>query len=463
MKNRQNTPSPLRSFPLNQAATLQQYRIDPHSPASSTSSDIEVCVESVLMPDTEELCCQALINRYIKQKMFYRWKNKHLEISEPVLDADEIRGIKEQSNRNASAELRRVRHRFLAQFANLVIYSLNRLMLMRSFSKWLERFDQSRLNRTQESVADIIVKKNLQGKAFHNMRSQMLNAMENKYVSLSKSIISMTSGDRLRQLTEQIKKTEQQNASLEADISLKTSQLSELQMSLRNTTTDGIEATKRLKELKESTEALQNSLAATEQKYQEEITQLRAQISLQSQHSNDELMRIDNELRKQAAERKAAYAFQDDAQLAAVTELQQQQEKFAAAKKLVKNFEDLLVASKAKTEKLKNAKQTMLAELETLRMKRRQMESTFSTSRVAHADREQKMMTMLHECQEEIKSAQLTLDTQASQIESKQHEIMMLEQDIAIAKASMTEAQNNFISSMSQQRGSSMRYYDSNL
>lgn len=457
---RQSTPNLIRSIPLKKNSALQQYRIDPHSASSSTSSDIEVCVESVLMPDTEELCCQSLINRHLKQKMFFRWKNKHLLIAEPVLNSDEIRGIKEQSNRNASAELRRIRHRFLGQFANLASFTLNRLILSRSFAKWIERFDRSRLRKTQESVADILQVKKAQGKVFHNMRSQVLRSMENKYVSVSKSIIQMSSGDRLKQLTEEIKRTERKNASLESEISVKTSQLSELQMSLRNATADGIEAAKRLKELKESTEALQNSLNSTEQKYQEEITQLRAQMSLQSKEANDELSRIDSELRKQAAERKAAYAFQDDAQLAAVAELQQQQEKLQQAQKIVKSLEDLLVSSQAKSEKLRNVKQTMIAELETLRMKKRQAETTFSTSRVVSADREQKMMQMLRESQEQLKSAQLRLDTQASQIQSKQQEIAMLQQDIAIEKTSIREAQNKFLSSMAQQRGSPTRNYD---
>lgn len=457
---RQSTPNLIRSIPLKKNSALQQYRIDPHSASSSTSSDIEVCVESVLMPDTEELCCQSLINRHLKQKMFFRWKNKHLLIAEPVLNSDEIRGIKEQSNRNASAELRRIRHRFLGQFANLASFTLNRLILSRSFAKWIERFDRSRLRKTQESVADILQIKKAQGKVFHNMRSQVLRSMENKYVSVSKSIIQMSSGDRLKQLTEEIKRTERKNASLESEISVKTSQLSELQMSLRNATADGIEAAKRLKELKESTEALQNSLNSTEQKYQEEITQLRAQMSLQSKEANDELSRIDSELRKQAAERKAAYAFQDDAQLAAVAELQQQQEKLQQAQKIVKSLEDLLVSSQAKSEKLRNVKQTMIAELETLRMKKRQAETTFSTSRVVSADREQKMMQMLRESQEQLKSAQLRLDTQASQIQSKQQEIAMLQQDIAIEKTSIREAQNKFLSSMAQQRGSPTRNYD---
>ena len=457
---RQSTPNLIRSIPLKKNSALQQYRIDPHSASSSTSSDIEVCVESVLMPDTEELCCQSLINRHLKQKMFFRWKNKHLLIAEPVLNSDEIRGIKEQSNRNASAELRRIRHRFLGQFANLASFTLNRLILSRSFAKWIERFDRSRLRKTQESVADILQIKKAQGKVFHNMRSQVLRSMENKYVSVSKSIIQMSSGDRLKQLTEEIKRTERKNASLESEISVKTSQLSELQMSLRNATADGIEAAKRLKELKESTEALQNSLNSTEQKYQEEITQLRAQMSLQSKEANDELSRIDSELRKQAAERKAAYAFQDDAQLAAVAELQQQQEKLQQAQKIVKSLEDLLVSSQAKSEKLRNVKQTMIAELETLRMKKRQAETTFSTSRVVSADREQKMMQMLRESQEQLKSAQLRLDTQASQIQSKQQEIAMLQQDIAIEKTSIREAQNKFLSSMAPQRGSPTRNYD---
>lgn len=458
--SRQSTPNLIRSIPLKKNSALQQYRIDPHSASSSTSSDIEVCVESVLMPDTEELCCQSLINRHLKQKMFFRWKNKHLLIAEPVLNSDEIRGIKEQSNRNASAELRRIRHRFLGQFANLASFTLNRLILSRSFAKWIERFDRSRLRKTQESVADILQVKKAQGKVFHNMRSQVLRSMENKYVSVSKSIIQMSSGDRLKQLTEEIKRTERKNASLESEISVKTSQLSELQMSLRNATADGIEAAKRLKELKESTEALQNSLNSTEQKYQEEITQLRAQMSLQSKEANDELSRIDSELRKQAAERKAAYAFQDDAQLAAVAELQQQQEKLQQAQKIVKSLEDLLVSSQAKSEKLRNVKQTMIAELETLRMKKRQAETTFSTSRVVSADREQKMMQMLRESQEQLKSAQLRLDTQASQIQSKQQEIAMLQQNIAIEKTSIREAQNKFLSSMAQQRGSPTRNYD---
>ena len=458
--SRHLTPNLIRSAPSKKNSALQQYRIDPHSAESSTSSDIEVCVESVLMPDTEDYCCQLLINRYLKQKMFYRWKNKYLLTVEPVLNADEIRGIKEQSNRNASAELRRIRHRFLGQFARLATFTLNRLTLTRFFSKWIERFDRSRLRRTQESVADALQIQKTKGKVFHYMRSQVLRAMENKYVSVSKSIIQMSNGDRLKQLTEEIKKTERKNASLESEISVKTSQLSELQMSLRNATADGIEAAKRLKELKESTEALQSSLNSTEQKYQEEITQLRAQMSLQSKEANDELSRIDTELRKQAAERKAAYAFQDDAQLAAVAELQQQQEKLQQAQKIVKSLEDLLVTSQAKSEKLRNVRQTMIAELETLRMKKRQAETTFSTSRVVSADREQKMLQMLRESQEQLKSAQLRLDTQASQIQSKQQEIAMLQQDIAIEKTSIREAQNKFLSSMSQQRGSPMTNYD---
>ena len=102
----------------------------------------------------------------------------------------------------------------------------------------------------------------------------------------------------------------------------------------------------------------------------------------------------------------------------------------------------------------------MIAELETLRMKKRQAETTFSTSRVVSADREQKMMQMLRESQEQLKSAQLRLDTQASQIQSKQQEIAMLQQDIAIEKTSIREAQNKFLSSMAQQRGSPTRNYD---
>ena len=452
------TPNPARPASNSGSPMLQQFRIDPKSPTSTSSSDIEVCVESVLMPDTEDLICQALLHKFLKQKMFYIWKNRHLAVNEPHLDADEIRGIREQSNRNASLELRRIRHKFLAQFSSLASFTLNRLLLCRCFEKWSLKFALSRLQRTQENVAEKLASRKMMEKGLHAMKAGLLRSMENKYISVSKSIRQLSTGEKLRQLTEEIKKTERKNASLEADISVKTSQISELQMSLRNATTDGIEAAKRLKDIKESTEKLQNSLASTEQKYQDEVTQLRAQMSLQSKEANEELSRIENELKKQAAERKAAYAFQDDAQLAAVSELQQHQDKLQAAQKVVKSLEDLLVASQSKSEKLKNAKQAMLAELETLKMKRRQMETTFSTSKVVNNDREQKMMLMLRESQEQLKSAQLRLDTQASQIQSKQHEIAMLQQDIAIAKSSIREAQNKFLSNMAQQRGSP-RYY----
>ena len=101
----------------------------------------------------------------------------------------------------------------------------------------------------------------------------------------------------------------------------------------------------------------------------------------------------------------------------------------------------------------------MSEELNALRMKRRQLESTISTDGIMGNDREMKMRKMLQEAKAQLEASNIRIDGQSGQIRSKQKEIELLEQEIAAEKRQMRSVQDRFLRSVSP-RANRSRMFD---
>ena len=440
--------------------TLQQFRLDDRrGSASTSSSDIEVCVESVLLPDTEDMCCEMLQRKLLKRKYFSTWKFRQASAAAYPLNSEEMRGVREQANRNAGDEVRRMRTKFLSQFGKLASLAIAKLQLSRMFSRWAAAFAMKRLAHTQAAVGVRLGDRKAREKSFHKMRTALLRRVEEKLGESERDASQIKTGDRLRELVDELRRSEARNAELETQIEMKGVELSDLQMELRNAIAEGHDAAKRLKEVQTATAELQKSFAATEQNYQDEIASLRARLSLENVDQSERLEQMEEALRRQTAERRAAYAFADDAQLSAMKEIEEQEERLASAQNVVKSLQELLETSQERATELERTRQTMSEELNALRMKRRQLESTISTDGIMGNDREMKMRKMLQEAKAQLEASNIRIDGQSGQIRSKQKEIELLEQEIAAEKRQMRSVQDRFLRSVSP-RANRSRMFD---
>jgi predicted nucleic acid-binding Zn-ribbon protein len=285
------------------------------------------------------------------------------------------------------------------------------------------------------------------------MRTALLRRHEDKFAETERSYSQLSQGDRLRELLDELHRSEQKNATLETEIGAKSRELSDLRLNLRRIMVEGHDAQKRLKELRESTAAIQQSLTAMEHSYQEEIEVLRAQLSLEGSDRSRELQEIDEALRAQSADRKAAYAFADDAQVAALKEIEQQEERLRAAEQVVKTLEGLVISSQSKSSQLGKSRAALAEEVATLRMKKRQLESRVSTNEIMGTNREAKLRKMLQEAKAQLEAANLRIEAQSEQIRSKQKEIGLLQEEIDVHQKGIINAQSRFLQSVSPKKG----------
>jgi chromosome segregation ATPase len=273
-------------------------------------------------------------------------------------------------------------------------------------------------------------------------RAAKLSEAERSYSQISQ-------GDRLRDLVEELERSEQRNLGLENEIAAKHRELTDLQSNLRRVVVDVHETSKRLKEIRESTDELQRSFAATERRYQEEIASLRAQLSLDGSDDSRELETIDAAVRTQHADRRADYAFADDAQIAALQEIEQHEEKLRTAEKVVKSLEEMLGQSQARQNQLAKTRAALADEVATLRIRKGQLEQRLATNEILGTNREAKIKKMLQEAKAQLEAANVRIDGQAEQIKSKQKEIELLEQDIDAQKKGIHSVQSRFLQNVS--------------
>jgi chromosome segregation ATPase len=257
----------------------------------------------------------------------------------------------------------------------------------------------------------------------------------------------------LRDLVAELQRSEQRNADLEGEIASKGRELGELQTRLRRVVSDGREAARRLREVRESTAELQRTSAATEQQYQAEIAALRAQLSLEGSEESRELEAIDAAVRAQQSDRKADYAFADDAQLSALQEIEQHEEKLRTAEKVVKSLEEMVEQSQAKQAQLTKTRAALAEEVATLRMRKGQLESRLATNGILGSNKEEKLKRLLQDAKTQLEAANLRIDAQSEQIKSKQREIELLQDDIRAQQKGIASAQSRFMQSISPRSG----------
>jgi chromosome segregation ATPase len=198
-----------------------------------------------------------------------------------------------------------------------------------------------------------------------------------------------------------------------------------------------------------STAELQRSFAATEQRYQEEIVGLRAELSLEGGEESRELEAIDAAVRAQQSDRRADYAFADDAQASALQEIEQQEERLRTAEKVVKSLEEMLHQSQGRQAQLAKTRTALADEVAGLRMKKGQLESRLATNEILGANREGKLRKLLQEAKAQLEAANVRIDGQSEQIKSKQREIELLQEDIRTQQKGITTAQNRFLQTVS--------------
>ncbi|KAH0790281.1 putative tropomyosin isoform 1/2 [Histomonas meleagridis] len=277
------------------------------------------------------------------------------------------------------------------------------------------------------------------------MQSELLHSAISNNLSISRMQSQIASSDKLRELISKLNQAEKQNSKLEITIKSKETELNELQSRIQMTTNENYETQKRLKSLKKSTYQLQQQLIESEQRYQDEIAQLRAQSNLQSRDSKDELESIDKELKERKEEQQLIDDFENVAQKYADLELQKQQEKLNSAQNIIQHLNELLQKSEKKTLKLNHIKDTMENELNNLKIKKQQNETSISTSKVIDNDKEIHLRNLIKETQEKLKLATLKIEVQSEQIKNKQKEINMLQDEIGIYKSRIIEIQNQFL------------------
>jgi chromosome segregation ATPase len=431
----------------NPSPILEQFRIDGRHP--STSSEIEVCVESILLPDTESQCCALLLNKYAKQKCFSLWRLKCLQRARPEFNDDELRGIQEQAYDSATAEYRRQRLHFLGEVRQRAELLLGRIRLSCAFLRWKARFDAARLRQTQTSAALIFDRRRTQERAFHQIRTAQLRRDAGRLSDTNRSYSQLSHGDRLRALLGELQRSEERNASLETDIESKSRELAQWQTNLRRLIADVHDTSKRLKEVRESTAELQRSFALTEQRYQDEIGALRAELSLEGGEESRELEAIDAAVRAQQSDRRADYAFADDAQVSALQEIEQQQERLRTAEKVVKSLEEMVRQSQGRQAQLAKARAALADEVAGLQTRRGQLESRLATNEILGANREEKLRKLVQEAHAQLDAANVRIDGQSEQIKSKQREIELLQEDIRVQQKGITSAQSRFLQAVS--------------
>lgn len=425
--------------------TLKQYKLESIDQSVSDDSEIEVCVDSVYVPDTEDLCCQMLLNRYAKQRFFLRWKLRLAKGQIPIFEKEELESLKEQSNRNASSQQMHKRHRFLNQYSNLAKISLDKFLMCRLFGRWCSKFEKSRLVKIQDEFADSFAERKQKERALHGIRTAFLRNAADDLDEASKNASQVQQTSKVRELLEELDKTTQKNNDLENEIQSKTDHIQELQQQLRELTAQDAEAGKKLLQVQAQTQQIQDSLVATEQNYQSEVASLKTQLSLAESGTSEELDKISKELQQQQADRQAATAFVDAAQAHAQSELEQYQDKLRQAESVVRSFKDLLQTAEERTEKLSKSKELMSAELENLRIKKRQLEASQASTKGRAQDKEEKLRRLIKEAQDELHIAMNKYDTQNHELESQREEMRMLQEEIQRYKTRASQARARFM------------------
>ncbi|EAY09759.1 hypothetical protein TVAG_414100 [Trichomonas vaginalis G3] len=437
--------SPAASSARTMTPTLKQYKLEDAEDSQSDESEIEVCVDTIFVPDTEDLCCQMLQSKYLKQKYMGLWKIKLASRSTPVFDKDEFESIKEQSNRNASVQQRHQRHKFLSQYSNIARISLDKLLLSRLFSRWLSRFEQIRIKKIQEGFAETFSQRRMKEKALHKLRTSFMRTVDNAYDEASRDASQVQPNNRIKELIAELDRTTKENIDLQNEIDVKTERLKELQSQLQDITDDDREAEKRLQQVQSQTDSIQASLVETERKYQEEIATLRTQLSLVKAGNNEELERIKQEVDQQNADRMAASAFVDAAMASAQAEFEEQSEKLKAAENIVKNFQELLQAAKDRADKLEQSRKKMAADLESLKIRKKHLEVSKASSLNLAQEKEDRIKERLSKAKEDLTIAMNKVEVQNEQIQSQRDEIRMLQDQIQKTKAQTEQLRMKFI------------------
>ena len=445
MTLRASTVASTQSY--NTTPTLKQYKLESIDQTLSDDSEIEVVVDSVYVPDTEDLCCQMLLNKYAKQRFFLMWKLKLAQSAKPVFDKDEFESLKEQSNRNASSQQRHRRHRFLSQYANLARLSLDKFVLSRLFSRWCSRFERSRLIKIQDEFADGFSERKIKERGLHGMRTAFMHLTADNYDEASKNASQVQQTNKVRELLEELDRTTKKNQELENDIQSKSDHLQTLQQQLRQLTSEDADAEKKLQQVQNQTQQIQASLVATEQKYQQEVAQLKTELSLAESGTSEELDKIYKELQQQQADRQATTAFVESAQAHAQAELEQYQDKLRQAESVVRSFKDLLQTAEDRTMKLRKSKEILSAELENLRIKKHQLEASQTSTKGRAQDKEDSLKRLIQDAHQELQIALNKYDAQNQDIASQRDEIKMLQEEIQRCKDRASQARARFMAS----------------
>jgi predicted nucleic acid-binding Zn-ribbon protein len=253
----------------------------------------------------------------------------------------------------------------------------------------------------------------------------------------------------LRDLEKELRQSEQRNASLEGAIAAKGRELGELQTRLRRLVSEAHDTARQLRDVRQATAELQRSSAETEHAYQAEIAALRAELSLEGSEEARELEAIDAAVRAQQSDRRSDYAFADDAQLSAVQEIKQQEERLKTAEKVVKSLEEMVEQAQARQGQLAKTRDALADEVATLRGRKSQLESRLATNEILGANREGKLRKLLQEAKAQLEAANVRIDGQGEQIKSKQREIELLQEDIRVQEKSIAAAQSRFMKNVS--------------
>lgn len=409
--------------------SLTQYKLDSDDDTASEDSDIEVCVDSIFITDTEGQCCQMLLNKYMKQRMFTLWKIKAASAARPVFEREEFEGLKAQANQNATALLKRQRFKFLEQYASLAQISLSKFRMSRLFSRWLQKAGELRLKRIQESFATVFAEKRRSERSFYKIRHEALRRSLTERDGADREA-SLTGGDRTYKLLEELTRTTRSNEILQQEIQAKTNHLSDLQSKLRDVTAEATESERQLADVERRTQEIQQSIGETEKRYQEEVSNLKTRLSLEENSAKEELAKVTQALEEESSDRKAAAEFVDAAQAQAKKELDQLQEKLNAAQDVVRKFKDLLAESEGRAQKLQQTKDQIDSEIKNLNLKIQQLESAKQSAQRISNERETEMKNLLSKAQEELRVALSHVEAQEAQIQSQQKEIALLKDSI---------------------------------
>ena len=429
--------------------SLKQYKLDSNESNLSDSSDLEVCVDSIILPDPEDLCIQLLLNKYRKQHFFILWKFKTISNLPLELSNEEISGIKAQTENSTQLIIKSKRKEFLIKYSTLAFSTLNKLKLSRLFGKWIEKFSISRLSKVQINISDIIQRKKILQKTFHPMRKEIISKLSNSLDNSTKSLLQLSPKNKTEDLINELNRLTKENNDLENLISNKSENLKELQNKIQELTFEESDNEKKIIEINNNTNKLQLLISETEKQYQEEIANLKTQLTLSEKEGEENILKLSEELNKQNAERKATNDFVDDAQIVAKNELLFYKDKLLQAEKVVQEFKDILIQSENKTQKLENNKQLLNAELENLKLKKKQLELSIQSEKSSIFEKEEKMKRMLENIQQELHIAVGKIQAQEAQIQNKKKKIQLLKEDIERNRLKTTEVQNKFLKGFS--------------